>query len=156
MNAQPKSEVFKRLDEADANFAAQDWWSSRHHDDVGRKAHTKLIMRQLRIRFLANQVSAEFVLKAVDKLQDPLTKKRQEVVGLSVGFKKPGASDVKWFDVAGVIEPTVAVRKAALDPEVKMLVQRGFVLHGTCPIMRWDNKHEIDLDEVDMPSRRVA
>lgn len=156
MNEQKKQQIFYRLDALQEDLEAEDWWSSKSHDDIGRKAETKVIMRQLRMRFLANQISSEFVLKAIDQLRKPLTKKDSEMVGLSVGYKRPGRVGVEWVDVKGIKEPTEAVRAAAKTPEVIKLKAAGYVEHGTAPIVRWESRSDALYDADDQPARRMG
>jgi hypothetical protein len=156
MNEQQKQSIFSRLDALQEDLEAEPWWSSKDHDDIGRRSETRVIMRQLRMRFLANQIPSDYVLKAIDQLRKPLTKKDSTMVGLSVGYKVPGRPGVEWIDIEGIREPTEAVRAAAKTPEVKKLKAAGYVEHGTAPIVRWEKRSDALYDLDDKPTRRMG
>jgi hypothetical protein len=105
---------------------------------------------------MANQISPEFVLKAVDQLKKPLTKKDSEMVGMSVGYKRPGVAGVEWVDLKGVIDPTEAVRTLAKSPEVRKLKAAGYVEHGTSPLVRWGSRSDALYEMEEMPARKMG
>jgi len=149
MEKSKNSAILARLDALQEDFEAQDWWASKDHDDIGRRSETKVIMRQLRMRFMANQIKSDFVQRAIEQLKKPLTKKDSEMVGMSVGYKRPGQPGVEWVDVKGFRDPTEAVRALAKTEEVKKLKAAGYVEHGTSPIVRWGNRSDAlyEMDE---------
>lgn len=148
MEQSKKSAIFARLDALQEDFETEAWWTSKDHDDIGRRSETKVIMRQLRMRFMANQISSDFVMKAIEQLKKPLTKKDSELVGISVGYKRPGMPGVEWVDIEGVTNPTEAVRSLANTPQVRKLKKAGYLEHGTSPLVRWGNRSDA-LYEVD-------
>jgi hypothetical protein len=146
-----RTAILVRLDGLKNQFEAEDWWSSKLPEHVGRRTQVKHLIQQLRYRFMARQLSCEFMLHAMDGLQKPLEKKRSEVLGISVGFKRPNVSGVEWIDVHGTCEPSEAVRIAARRPDGLRLLAEGYALHGTSPMVAWKNAHQF-LDEDDFVS----
>lgn len=156
MEQPKKTPILSRLDALQEDFEAEAWWTSKDHDDIGRRSETKVIMRQLRMRFMANQISSDFVLKAIEQLKKPLTKKDSELVGMSVGYKRPGRPGVEWVDIKGVSDPTEAVRTLAKTPEVRKLKAAGYVEHGTSPLVRWGNRSDALYEMDEGPVRKMG
>jgi hypothetical protein len=113
-------------------------------------------MRQLRLRFMTNQISSDFVLKAIEQLKKPLTKKDSEMVGMSVGYKRPGQPGVEWVDIKGYSDPTEAVRALAKTDGVKKLKAAGYVEHGTSPIVRWEKRSDALYEMDEEPVRKMG
>lgn len=156
MEQSKKAAILSRLDALQEDFEAQDWWTSKDYEDIGRRSETKVIMRQLRMRFMASQISSDFVLKAIEQLKKPLTKKDSEMVGISVGYKRPGMPGVEWVNLNGVIDPTEAVRTLSKTPEVKKLKAVGYVEHGTSPLVRWGNRSDALYEMEEAPARKMG
>lgn len=130
----PKQQLVNLLNEVENGLRSQAWWKSRKRKDMHRRGFSLAMLNELRVVVEFHQMSADAVIRQARKLLvEPESLK--EVVGQSVGFKRPRSGRLRWIDVLGAVDPAQASITACDSSTGVGLLQDGYRVYGISPMI---------------------
>lgn len=114
----------------------QAWWHSKRRRDRERRSSVEVLMRSLAAYVEIDQLSSDAVSRILDRQKDDLKEKPPEVLGYSVGYKKPRSRRIRWIDIPGANDPLEASKSSRKTLSGLELMQTGYEEYGISPILR--------------------